>query len=58
MADIETYGAIRSMTGDGKAAYAEQVYDEALRKFQSQINLMAESSLQEVTEQQFNSIFD
>jgi hypothetical protein len=36
--DIKIYGAIRSMTGDGKAAYASQVYDETLGKFQSEIN--------------------
>ena len=46
------------MTGDGKSAYAAQVYDEAFQKFQSQINIKAESSLQQVTEQQFNAIFD
>lgn len=58
MADIEIYGAIRSKTGDGKSAYAAQVYDETFQKFQSQINMKAESSLQQVTEQQFNAIFD
>lgn len=36
--DINIYGAIRSMTGEGKAAYASQIYDEAQGKFQSQIN--------------------
>jgi hypothetical protein len=38
MADIEIYGAIRSMTGDNKSAYASQVYDEDIQKFQSEIN--------------------
>lgn len=38
MADISIYGALRSMTGEGKAAYASQIYDETLGKFQSQIN--------------------
>lgn len=38
MADIEIYGAIRSMTGDGKSAYSGQVWDEEQGKFQSQIN--------------------
>jgi hypothetical protein len=38
MADINIYGAVRSMAGDGKAAYASQVWDERQKKFQSQIN--------------------
>lgn len=58
MADIEIYGAVRSMTGEGKSAYAEQIYDEALGKFQDQINANAESSLQEITQQEFNQIFN
>lgn len=58
MADIEIYGAIRSMTGEGKSAYAEQIYDETLGKFQDQINANAESSLQEITQQEFNQIFN
>lgn len=38
MADIEIYGAIRSMAGDGKAVVASQVYDESKGKFQDEIN--------------------
>lgn len=56
--DIKTYGAIRNYAEDGKAAFAEQVYDTALQKFQSQINQKAESSLQDITRQQFDEIFD
>ena len=58
MADINIYGTLKTMAGDGKAAIASQVFDETQQKFQSQINLKAESSLQEITEQQLNSIFD
>lgn len=36
--DIEIYGAIRAMTGAGKSAYAQQVYDETQKRFQSAIN--------------------
>lgn len=36
--DIEIYGAIRAMTGAGKAAYAQQVFDETQGRFQSAIN--------------------
>ena len=36
--DIEIYGAVRAMTGEGKAAYAEQVFDETQGRFQSAIN--------------------
>ena len=56
--DIKTYGAIMNFAEDGKAAFAEQVYDTALQKFQSQINQKAESSLQNITRQQFDAIFD
>ena len=56
--DIKTYGAIRNYAEDGKAAFAEQIYDTALKKFQSQINQEAESSLQNITRQQFDEIFD
>jgi hypothetical protein len=56
--DIKTYGAIRNYAEDGKAAFAEQIYDTTLKKFQSQINQKAESSLQDITRQQFDEIFD
>ena len=56
--DIKTYGAIRNYAEDGKAAFAEQIYDTTLQKFQSQINQKAESSLQDITRQQFDEIFD
>lgn len=36
--DIAIYGAVRAMTGEGKAAYAQQVFDETQKKFQSAIN--------------------
>lgn len=36
--DLYIYGAIRAMTGEGKAAYAGQVYDETRAQFQSEIN--------------------
>lgn len=58
MSEIKTYDVIKNYAEDGKAALASQIWDEEQQKFQSQINLKAESSLQEVTEQQFNSIFD
>lgn len=38
MADILIYGPLRSMAGDGKAAFASQIYDEDLGMFQSEIN--------------------
>ena len=53
--DIKTYGAIRNYAEDGKAAFAEQIYDNTLKKFQSQIN---QHSLQDITRQQFDEIFD
>ena len=36
--EINIYGAIRSQTGEGKAAFASQIWDETQQKFQSQIN--------------------
>lgn len=36
--EIKTYGAIRVMTEEGKAAFAQQVYDEEQEQFQSEIN--------------------
>jgi hypothetical protein len=56
--DIKTYGAIRNYAEDGKAAFAGQVYDEELDMFQDEINLKAEGSLQQITVQEFNEIFD
>lgn len=38
MADIKVYGTLRNATKSGKVAYAEQVFDEALNKMQSNIN--------------------
>lgn len=38
MADTLIYAPIRSMTGDGKSAYASQIWDEEQQKFQSEIN--------------------
>jgi hypothetical protein len=56
--DIKTYGAIRNYAEDGKAVFAEQVYDEGLDMFQGDINQKTESSLQQITVQEFNEIFD
>lgn len=36
--DLYIYGAIRAMTGAGKSAYAQQVYDEEAGRFQSELN--------------------
>ena len=58
MADLNIYGAVRSMAGDGKAAYASQLWDERQQKFQSQINEEADGALLEITEEEFNQIFD
>jgi hypothetical protein len=38
MADINVYGTLKSMAGDGKVAIASQIWDESQQKFQSQIN--------------------
>lgn len=46
--DIEIYGAVRAMTGAGKAAYAQQVYDEEQRQFQSEINQNVSDMISEV----------
>lgn len=58
MAEIKTYDVIRNYAEDGKAAFAEQIYDNTSKKFQSQINEKAEGSLQQITVQEFNEIFD
>ena len=36
--EIKTYGAIRCKTEEGKAAFAQQVFDETQGRFQSAIN--------------------
>lgn len=36
--EIKIYGAIRCNTAEGKAAYAQQIYDEEHEQFQSEIN--------------------
>ena len=56
--DIKTYGAIRNYAEDGKAVFAEQVYDDELDMFQDDINMKAKNSLQQITVQEFNEIFD
>lgn len=38
MADINIYGTFNSRTGDGVVARAEQIYDQAEGKFQSELN--------------------
>lgn len=38
MADINVYGTIKTMAGDGRAVIASQVYDLARGKFQDEIN--------------------
>jgi hypothetical protein len=55
MAEIKTYDVIKNYAEDGKAALASQIWDEGQQKFQSQIN---QSSLQDITRQQFDEIFD
>ena len=35
---VKIYGTIRTMTEDGKAAFAQQVFDETQGRFQSEIN--------------------
>lgn len=47
------------MAGDGKAAYASQVYDENLGQFQSEVNRRVKDGvLLEISQQEFNAIFD
>ena len=38
MADINVYGTLKTMAGDGKVALASQIYDESKGKFQDEIN--------------------
>lgn len=57
MADINVYGTVKTMAGDGKVAYASQVYDDTQQEFQSEINKKAENALQEITQQEFNELF-
>ena len=38
MADINVYGTLKSMAGDGKVALASQIYDSEKGKFQDEIN--------------------
>ena len=38
MANINIYGSLWAATADGKIAFAEQIYDNELGKFQSEIN--------------------
>lgn len=40
MANINIYGSLWAATADGKLAFAEQLYDNAIGKFQSEINQM------------------
>ena len=50
---------IENVSADSlKAVFAEQVYDEELDMFQVDINQKAEGSLQQITVQEFNEIFD
>lgn len=47
------------MAGEGKVAYASQVYDEGLNQFQSEINRRVKDGvLLEISQQEFNAIFD
>lgn len=43
MADINVYGTLKSMAGDGKVALASQIYDSEKGKFQSEINEEADN---------------
>ena len=38
MADINVYGTLKTMAGDGKAVVASQVFDVKRGKFQDEIN--------------------
>lgn len=38
MADINVYGTLKTLAGDGKVVVASQVFDETQQKFQSEIN--------------------
>ena len=38
MVDINVYGTLKTMAGDGKVAIASQIYDESKGKFQDEIN--------------------
>jgi len=38
MADINVYGTLKTMAGDGKAVVASQVFDVERGKFQDEIN--------------------
>lgn len=58
MSEIKTYDVIKNYAEDGKAVFAEQVYDKELDKFQGDINQKAEGSLQQIAVQEFNEIFD
>lgn len=40
MANINIYGSLWAATADGKIAFAEQIYDNEVGKFQSEINQM------------------
>jgi len=41
--EIELYGSFRSKTDEHKTAYAAEIYDETLNKYQSQLNIQADS---------------
>lgn len=51
--DLYIYGAIRAMTGEGKAAYAEQVYDEQAGRFQSDMNAEFRENISEMMSEVF-----
>ena len=38
MVNINIYGTLKTMAGDGKVALASQIYDESKGKFQDKIN--------------------
>lgn len=44
MANINIYGSLWAATADGKIAFAEQIYDNEVGKFQSEINQMVVGS--------------
>lgn len=53
--EIKVYGAIRSMTGEGKVAFASQLYDEELGKSQGDINREVSGGKSNVHVGEFNA---
>lgn len=54
--EIYIYAPLRARTGDGKAAFASQVYDEVLGKFQSEINKESDDTLYRAIYDMMNAV--